>query len=304
MLIRAQRLSKRFGRTVAIDGLDLAVDAGRPVGLVGPNGAGKTTLFSLIAGFLQPSSGSLEVLGHIPGDAALRGQVAILPQDARFQERVPLQRQLRLLARLQGLSRPAAQAEVARVLDMLAITELGDRAPHTLSHGQLKRALIAQTLLGKPRIVLLDEPTAGLDPASVQVIRRLVKRQESEVSFLISSHNLDEIEDLCGSVTVMERGRLVTHDAMDALVQRGRRLTFRLAREASPEERERLQAVAGVEHVESGAEGERLLIIHYRAGNGELEIEILRAMAAAGLEFLEMNRGDSLSRRFSELTGP
>lgn len=214
-IIRCENLTKRYGSTRAINELTIELDDGDPIALIGPNGAGKTTLISLICGFIQPSQGNLSILGHKPGSTALSGQLAALPQDALLDPRLSVGRQLRFLARLQGMSSREAKAEVARVLETVDMQDSSGSRPTDLSHGMRKRVAIAQSLIGSPGIVLLDEPTAGIDPPNARIIRELIREQSSSMTFIVSSHNLDELERLCSTVVYLEQGSLVSLAAVN-----------------------------------------------------------------------------------------
>ena len=213
-LIVCEKLARRYGRTRALDGVDLVVETGPPVALVGPNGAGKTTLLSLLSGFVRPSGGSVRVLGERPGSAALAGRLAALPQDALFDPRLGIRRQLGVLAELQGFGRRAGRHEAERVLELVGLGEAGRLRPTALSHGMRKRAALAQALIGTPELVLLDEPTAGIDPENARTLRDLIVDGAARCTFVVSSHNLDELERMCGSVVQLEAGRLVRHEAL------------------------------------------------------------------------------------------
>ena len=213
-LIVCDGLSRRYGRTRALDGLDLVVRAGAPIALVGPNGAGKTTLLSLLSGFVRPSGGSVRVLGERPGSTALSGRLAALPQDALFDPRLGVRRQLGVLAELQGFARRASRIEADRVLELVGLADAARLRPTALSHGMRKRVSLAQALLGAPELVLLDEPTAGIDPENARALRALIVDGAARCTFLVSSHNLDELERMCGSVIQLEAGRLVRHEAL------------------------------------------------------------------------------------------
>ena len=207
-LIECRGLTKRYGRTQALAGVDLSLERGAPIALVGPNGAGKTTLFSMLCGFVRPSSGDVRVLGEPAGAAVLRGRIGALPQDASLAPGFPVRSQLVQLARLQGFARPAARAEADRVLERVRLVEAAGNVPESLSHGMRKRISFAQALIGSPELLLLDEPTAGVDPPNVRVIHALIRELGDEVDFLISSHNLDELERLTERVVTLEGGRV------------------------------------------------------------------------------------------------
>ncbi len=208
--IECQGLTKRYGSTLALDNLTLSLPAGEPIALIGPNGAGKTTLLSVLCGFIRPSNGEVSILGERPGSAGLTGRLSALPQDALLDPRLSVGRQLRFFARLQGMGAAGAKKEVERVLQLVDLSDSMHTKPADLSHGMRKRIAIAQALLGSPELVLLDEPTAGIDPPNAKMIRDLVREQSSRTTFIVSSHNLDELERLCGSVVYLEKGRLIS----------------------------------------------------------------------------------------------
>lgn len=207
-LIQCNNLSKHYPNKLALDNVNLSLDAGAPIALVGPNGAGKTTLFSLLCGYIQPTQGSVTILGHAPGSKALQGVLSALPQDAELDPHFTIASQLQFFATLQGFNQADAKQEALRVLALVDLTESAQAKPKSLSHGMSKRVSIAQALIGSPSIVLLDEPTAGLDPANAKKIRQIVKDLSSDTTFLISSHNLDELEKLCDQVVYLEQGKL------------------------------------------------------------------------------------------------
>lgn len=207
-LISCHNVGKSYGHKRALDQVSFELEAGQAVALVGPNGAGKTTLFSLLCGYICPSQGEIHILGHHPGSKALLGKVAALPQDARLDPNLTIESQLVLFAQLQGFNKQAALVECERVLNLVALNEIAKHKPLALSHGMSKRVSIAQALIGSPQLVLLDEPTAGLDPANAKAIRELVRNQSHQTTFVISSHNLDELEKLCDKVLYLDKGIL------------------------------------------------------------------------------------------------
>jgi len=207
-LIQCNKLSKQYGNKLALDTVSLTLAAGAPIALVGPNGAGKTTLFSLLCGYIQPTTGSISILGHAPGSKALQGLLSALPQDAALDPNFSIVSQLQFFAQLQGLTATAANQEALRVLALVDLTDSANAKPKSLSHGMSKRVSIAQALMGSPKIVLLDEPTAGLDPANAKKIRQIVQALSTDTTFVISSHNLDELEKLCDQVVYLEHGKL------------------------------------------------------------------------------------------------
>ena len=302
-VVEVRDLVRSFGPVRAIDGMSFELAAGAPIGLVGPNGAGKTTLFSVLCGFLPPTSGSVQVMGRPPLHADLRGKVAILPQDAALVKGVAVVRQLALFASLQGFDKAGAQREAERVLAQVELSDVAGRSAETLSHGMRKRVAIAQAFIGETQLVFLDEPTAGLEPNTAANITNLIRSLDGQRTFVISSHNLDDIETLCGSVVIITKGKLTEHRSLGDLMARTSVLTFRMEAEVPMEVLEGLRALPGVTHVERGEAGERRLVVTYREGEGSAaQIGVLQALAAAGVSFLEMQRGQSLESRVRELT--
>ncbi|WP_445945813.1 ABC transporter ATP-binding protein [Shewanella sp.] len=208
MLIECQQLSKHYGDKLALNKVSLSLSAGAPIGLVGPNGAGKTTLFSLLCGYILPTEGDIRIMGYKAGSSELLGLVSALPQDAALDPNLTVLEQLSFFARLQGIPRAAAKEEALRVLALVDLTSSAKLKPKSLSHGMGKRVAIAQALIGEPKLVLLDEPTAGLDPVNAKLIRQIVKSQSNNTQFVISSHNLEELEKLCDQIVYLEQGKL------------------------------------------------------------------------------------------------
>ncbi len=208
LLIECENLSKNYALKRALNNVSFTCQSGDPIALVGPNGAGKTTLFSILCGYFKQSSGKVRILGHEPGSKELFGQVSALPQDALFDPAFSILRQLMFYAQLNGFSRPQARIEAQRVLELMDLSSSANQLPTSLSHGMRKRAAISQALIGSPKLVLLDEPTAGLDPNNAKNVRQQISRLAGHTTFLISSHNIQELESLCDTVLHLEQGSL------------------------------------------------------------------------------------------------
>ena len=298
-LIECTGLVKRFGATRALDGLDLVVEPGAPVALVGPNGAGKTTLFSVLCGYLPARAGSVRVLGLPPGHPGLRGRLAALPQDAALDPHRSVGDQLAGLARLQGMSRGTAASEAARVLELVDMAGSARNRPGALSHGMGKRVALAQALLGSPELVLLDEPTAGVDPPNVRVIHGLVARLADTTGFLISSHNLDELERLTDRVVYLERGKVSARGREAGEDVDDGRLTVTLGRGVDPDEvAAAFAALPSVSGVSAGARGGWTLnVVADTDAADAVAGAILRTCAERGWRWRSIARGRSLEER-------
>jgi ABC-type multidrug transport system ATPase subunit len=305
--IRVAGISKRFGAQRVLDDVTFDVPAQSTFGLLGPNGAGKTTLFSIVASFLKADSGSIEVLGKDPARriSELEGRLTILPQDAEFQRNMPIVEQLIFFARLGGRGRAAAVREAHGCLELVGLGDYAKRSARTLSHGLQKRLGIAQAFLGNPEVILLDEPTAGLDPANARQIRDLVLSLRERATVVVSSHNLAEIQELCDHVAILDRGRLVTAGAVAELTAGSRELDLRLSRRLDEAEIARLTAAAPVDTID-GADAPDYALRLRLDGDGDWDAAValvLKALLDIGVVPRRLHEGRSLERHFLEVTG-
>lgn len=302
-VISTHNLSKNFGANQALKSVDLTVQQGTTTGLVGPNGAGKTTLFSLLCGFLKPSNGHIEVLGHGPDSPEIRSRIAILPQDASFLKSLPVIKQLSMLAELQGLSKTDARKEAVRVLKAVNLLDSGNQLPERLSHGMLKRVAIAQAFMGQPEVVLLDEPTAGLDPNTTDSIKAVIRTLSKSCTIIISSHNLEVIEDLCQQIIILKQGSLHSHQAVAELTARTKALTFKLETDPAENIADIFKSLSAVTSVKSGQPGQHRLVVYFNEQEDPMaEIEIIKCLAMAGIQYREMIRGERLQDTVADKT--
>ena len=295
-LFVCEQLVKRFGATRALDNIDLSVQSGNTVGLIGPNGAGKTTLFSLLCGHLRPTSGKVTVLGKHTDSTTIKGRISLLPQDAGFFKGVSVFSQLELFAKLQGLNSKQANSESIRVLDSLEIVDLGRHPPDALSFGQRKRVMIAQALIGKPELILLDEPTSGLDPVAATEVRRLVKKLARERDFIISSHNLTEIEDICESVIILDKGKVRANCLISEFTDRDNYLTITLAHPSSSDIVNLFSDMQEIERIDIDSSSSKQILFSFNSENpDQLQIRILERLQKENMSVLDLSRGKALA---------
>jgi ABC-2 type transport system ATP-binding protein len=210
--IEAHGLKKRYGKTKALDGLDLVAEPGQVVAVLGPNGAGKTTFVRAVATLLQPDSGTLRVAGHDVRrhPDVVRRMIGLAGQFAAVEPAMTGRENLEMVARLFGHSRRAAKSSAAAVLERLSLVDAGDRLARTYSGGMRRRLDLGASLVGAPRLLLLDEPTAGLDPRSRielwDAIRTLVA---SGTDVLLTTQYLDEADHLASQIVIIDHGRAV-----------------------------------------------------------------------------------------------
>ena len=302
-MIECQGLSHAYAGKLALDNLSFNLNAGETVGLVGPNGAGKTTLLSVLSGFLIPSSGSVRILGQRPGSSALFGKVAALPQDARLDPNFTIVEQLGFFARLQGYTAKAAKHEAQRVLELVALADIINAKPVALSHGMNKRVAIAQALIGQPKLVLLDEPTAGLDPLNARNIRALIAELVTETTFIISSHDLTELERLCQRILLLEHGELHT-DRQTHATEVSDNYFITLHMDACPANLviAEFSALPGVLEVVNRQKNE--FIVRYQLQQQpEMDISLLTCIKANHWQYRQLIQGKSLEETlFSSFT--
>jgi ABC-2 type transport system ATP-binding protein len=219
--VRARGLVKRYKEVLAVDHVDLNVRGGDVYGFLGPNGAGKTTTLRMALGLIVPTEGTVELFGRDPmrqGARALEG-VAGFVEAPRFYPYLTARKNLELLAALDG------DGAAARIDEVLDIVELAPRAGHRVggySHGMRQRLGIAAALLRRPRLLILDEPATGLDPAGMRDMRQLIRRLADDgITVLLSSHQLPEVQELCDRVAIVDRGRVVYEGALADLRRQG-----------------------------------------------------------------------------------
>jgi ABC-type multidrug transport system ATPase subunit len=295
-IIKVNQLSKSFGDKQALKNIDFSVEKGAPVALVGPNGAGKTTLFSLLCGYIRPSQGVIEVLGSQPGSAALFGRLSALPQDALLDPRFSIGHQLQFYARLQGMSAKESRKDTERTLAMVGLSESIKVKPSELSHGMRKRATIAQSLLGAPEIVMLDEATAGLDPINAREVREVVASLSNEVTFILSSHDLSELERLCQRVLFLENGILQQHERTET-TQTLRFITLRM-RDAITGLQAALNALPEISEVKLTQDKEFLISIDMlHAEAMSFDIKLLSMLHNNQWQYAQITNGKTLENQ-------
>jgi ABC-2 type transport system ATP-binding protein len=202
----------------ALHPLDLTVEEGEIFGLLGPNGAGKTTLVKLLLGVVHPTAGEASLFGRSIREPEARRPVGFLPENHRFPEFLTARETLRVYARLAGVPEPERGPRADALLDRVRLTEAADRRVRTYSKGMMQRLGLAQALMGRPRLVFLDEPTDGVDPVGRREIRDLLLELRAQgTTLFLNSHLLSEIERVCTRVAILKDGRLVREGTVEAL---------------------------------------------------------------------------------------
>ncbi len=265
LAIRARGITKCFGDVVALDGIDLDVAQGQIHGLVGPNGAGKTTLLGLLLGLAVADSGRLEILGRPVGRAlAAPDGVAGFVDGPGLYPSLTARQNLAALAALHGSD--ARTTRIDDVLDQVGLTDVADDRARGFSLGMRQRLGLAAALLTKPRLLVLDEPSNGLDPAGKRHVHGVLTRLAAHgTSVVISSHRMDDLEALCSEVTLVAAGRVVFSGPLSKLAAENRELDYRL-RTSDPQAARRLAAdTAGIRLVDDASARQNVEVLVVRA---------------------------------------
>jgi ABC-2 type transport system ATP-binding protein len=318
-MIEVDGLGKSYGRVRALDDVSFRVASGEIVGLLGPNGSGKTTLLRILTGYFPADEGSAEVAGIRLADDPfeVRRRVGYLPEQSPLYPEVSVQRFLRFAADVKTADRRRGAERVAAVLAECGLSAVRDRRIGTLSKGYRQRVGIAQALIGRPQVLVLDEPTAGLDPAQVLEVRQLVASLGGGTTVLLSSHVLADVASVCDRVLMLHLGKLVLAERVDTLrrqVRSAGEVVLR-TRATAAEVDALLAALPDVRRTasEEGADGSLLVHLVHRLGEGEAESRAIaeavtsslaRGCVERGLPVLELGpRSRTLEDLFVDLLG-
>jgi lipooligosaccharide transport system ATP-binding protein len=222
VLLRATGLTKIFGDFVAVDGIDFAVERGESFGFLGPNGAGKSSTMKMIGCVSPVTSGTLRVFGQDPANhgPAIRARLGVVPQKDTLDEELSVEENLWIYGRYFGLSKSEVRSRAKELLDFAQLTDRATSKVEPLSGGMKRRLTIARSLISRPEILLLDEPTTGLDPQARHVLwDRLFRLKRSGVTLVLTTHYMDEAEQLCDRLVVMDHGKIVAQGSPPSLIK-------------------------------------------------------------------------------------
>lgn len=306
-MIQVSHLTKRYGSRLAVEDVSFQVEQGQICGLLGPNGAGKSTIMNILTGYLAPTSGSVQVAGYPLPDVRAKSCIGYLPEQPPLYPEMTVQEYLDFAARLKHVPQADRAAQILRTARRTGVESVLPRLIRNLSKGYRQRVGIAQALLGKPQLIILDEPTVGLDPAQVTEIRRLIRELAGHHTVLLSSHILSEVQAVCSQVLILSGGHLVASGTPDQLSDRlSAGVTLRVTAQGTGAEVEAaLAALPGVEQVEllSQQQGESCCLVHC-SGDSDHRAQVSRALAQAGCPVLELSaQHKSLEEVFLQLTG-
>jgi len=305
-MIEIRDLSKWYGSVQALDALSTEIAPGETVGLLGPNGAGKTTLLRILAGYHYPTDGAAAVCGHdvVKGSLQARLCVGYLPESVPLYEDLIPTSYLRYRGRLKGVTGSRLSDRVETVLSLCGLEAMRSRPASALSKGYRKRLGLADALLGEPDVLLLDEPTEGLDPNQVRDTRALIRDLQGEITLLLSSHILSDVERTCDRVLILNGGRLVYDGGLDVPVERNGKVVIEVGVEdVDPDVIETVLGewddVHAIERVDAGGSNVQFRI----AADVDLRTDLFELCADRGWTLNELGlRRRSLETLFTRST--
>lgn len=290
-MIEAYDLTRKYGDFTAVAGISFAVPEGEIVGMLGPNGAGKTTTLRMMTGFLPPTSGRVTVAGRdlVADPVAARREIGYLPENVALYPEMRVEEYLAYRAQLEGMDRVAARRAIAETIGRCLLGDVRAQVIGTLSKGYRQRVGLAAAILHEPRVLVLDEPTVGLDPKQIIAIRELIRDLGRSHTLLLSTHILPEVELLCQRVVIIDRGRIVAEGTPESLRERSlgaAQVRVGFADPAAPAEvSEALTSLAGVSRVRPLGAGGWLLDCEKGA---DPRAETFRLAVARGWTLVEL----------------
>ena len=303
-MIHVENISKRYGDFLAVDNLNFEVRKGEVVGFLGPNGAGKTTTMKMITGFMGPTSGRIEVGGvdvfSHPVEA--KKKIGYLPENPPVYLEMRVEEYLHFVADLKLVPKEKVKERVETVIEQMGLAPMRRRLIQFLSKGYRQRVGIAQALIAEPEVLILDEPTVGLDPKQVIEIRELIHSLRGKHTIILSTHILPEVQALCERIIVINSGKVVAQDSIQSLASRSSGLRkMRVVVRRSPEKlRQELSQVAGVQGVEpAGSNGFEVAF----EGGDDVQEKVAHQIVQSGCGLLSFESvSSSLEELFLELT--
>lgn len=311
-MINVERLSKNFGTKRAVDGISFAVERGEVLGFLGPNGAGKSTTMRMITGFIPPNAGRITVGGHdvVENPIAAKRLIGYLPENAPAYSDMTVYGFLKFAAEIRGLTGDAREKAVHRAVEMCFLEGVLHQSVETLSKGYRHRTCFAQSIIHDPDVLILDEPTDGLDPNQKHEVRQLIRRMGEKKAIIFSTHILEEVDAVCSRAIIIDRGRVVANGTPAELRQKSEiagAVTVRATGVAGSALTQKLQGVAGVK---------RCVVINEKNGNptvrafpkapptnGEFARAVAEALAGVKIEELHSEEG-RLDEVFRSITMP
>jgi ABC-2 type transport system ATP-binding protein len=308
-LIKVENVTKRFGQHVAVDNLNFTVNEGEVVGFLGPNGAGKSTTMNIITGYISATEGTVTVDGYdiLDNPEEVKKRIGYLPEFPPLYIDMTVKEFLNFVFEIKKANTKNKKQEMERIMELVRITDVQNRLIKNLSKGYKQRVGLAQALVGNPSVLILDEPTVGLDPKQIIEIRNLIKDLGRKHTIILSSHILPEVSAVCERVIIINKGKIVASDTPENLSRRlgeSSKLTLRIAAEEKQAIKV-LRDVAGIKYVEAQGVKEPDTVDVWVEAEKDIDVRkpIFNALSRAGYPILQMKSMDlTLEEIFLQVT--
>ena len=298
-MIQVENITKRYGSFTAVDGISFEIDEGEIVGFLGPNGAGKSTTMNMITGFIEPSEGKIIVDGYDISKKPKKAkkQIGYMPEGVPLYSDLTVKEFVLYMADLKGCDKKIKKEEVKKVLEETGLTEVQNKLTKNLSRGYKQRVSMAGALVGNPKVIILDEPTVGLDPKQVTEIRALIKDLGKNHTVILSSHILSEVSQICNRVIIINKGKIVAIDTPENLENKVVQnnaiyVTVEDSENKMNGIKEKINNVTDIELVAENEDKTKKYIIK---GEKDIDLrkEIFETLAKEGITIFEMKKADA-----------
>lgn len=309
-MIEVENLTKKYGSHVAVDNLSFRVERGMIYGFLGPNGAGKSTTMNMMTGYIAVTSGTVKINGYdiLKNPEQAKKSIGYLPELPPVYPDMTVYEYLRFVAELKKVKKNERQVQIEDVMKQTQIEDVKGRLIKNLSKGYKQRVGLAQAIIGYPEVIILDEPTVGLDPKQIIEIRELIRELAKKHTIILSSHILSEVSAVCNHIMIISKGKLVASDTPEGLMtllKGGRQMKLSVLGEQSKVE-ELLRSMESVKDFSmQPPRAEGMVSVNIRTEDTEdIRVELFRRLAAADMPIMELSLSEkSLEDVFLELTG-
>ena len=298
-MIQVENITKKYGNFTAVDGISFEIDEGEIVGFLGPNGAGKSTTMNMITGFIEPSEGRIIVDGYDISKKPKKAkkQIGYMPEGVPLYSDLTVREFVSYMAYLKGCDKKQKKEEIEKVLAETGLTEVQNKLTKNLSRGYKQRVSMAGALIGNPKVIILDEPTVGLDPKQVTEIRALIKELGKSHTVILSSHILSEVSQICNRVIIINKGKIVAIDTPENLENKVVQNNAIYVTVEDPENKmenikEKLNSVIDIEFIVENEDKTKKYIIKGEK-DVDLRKEIFETFAKEGITIFEMKKADA-----------
>lgn len=298
-MIQVENITKRYGNFTAVDGISFDIDEGEIVGFLGPNGAGKSTTMNMITGFIEPSDGRIIVDGYDISKKPQKAkrQIGYMPEGVPLYSDLTVKEFVAYMADLKGCDKKTKKEEIKKVLEETGLTEVQNKLTKNLSRGYKQRVSMAGALVGNPKVIILDEPTVGLDPKQVTEIRTLIKNLGKKHTVILSSHILSEVSQICNRVIIINKGKIVAIDTPENLENKVAQNNVVYVTVEDPENKmdsikEKLNNIKDIQFVVENEDKTKKYIIK---GERDIDLrkEIFEILSKEGITIFEMKKADA-----------